>query len=272
MTVRAAALVVAVTCAAAGASCPAAAGSAVAAVPARAPGAAAGMAGGASPACTRGRATTAAAGRPTVQLAWRAGLRRRTPVYARATARAAHPLRWVTPAQDPWLLVLGARPVAGGGCELRVRLPWRPNGAAGWVNAAAVTLRSTPWRIAVSLARRTVTLLDQGRPVSRSRAVIGKPSTPTPTGLFAVAQAVPWHPNAFLGSWVLALTAHSDVLRTFDGGNGTVAIHGRGGLSLLNPLGSASSHGCVRLANAAIDALVRRIGRRRLVGTPVQIT
>jgi lipoprotein-anchoring transpeptidase ErfK/SrfK len=102
--------------------------------------------------------------------------------------------------------------------------------------------------------------------------VVGKPSTPTPRGLFAVTWAIRWHPNDFLGSWVLELTAHSGVLQRYDGGDGTVAIHGRGGTSLLDPLGSALSHGCIRLANDAIDWLVRTIGPNALPGTPVQIS
>jgi lipoprotein-anchoring transpeptidase ErfK/SrfK len=155
---------------------------------------------------------------------------------------------------------------------LRVRLPWRPNGAAGWINAGTVALAETPWRIVVSRAHRTLTLIRRGSRVRTVHVVVGKPSTPTPVGLFAIVWAIRWHPYDFLGSWVLQLTAHSDVLRQFDGGDGTVGIHGRGGASLLDPLGSARSHGCIRLANAAIDWLVRTIGENRLPGTPVQIS
>jgi hypothetical protein len=103
------------------------------------------------------------------------------------------------------------------------------------------------------------------------RVVVGKPSTPTAAGLFAITWAIRRHPHDFLGSWVLELTAHSDVLHQFDGGDGTVGIHGRGGASLNDPLGTARSHGCIRLANTAIDWLVRRIGQSRLPATPVQI-
>jgi hypothetical protein len=156
-------------------------------------------------------------------------------------------------------------------CWIRVRLPSRPNGAAGWLNGADVLLRQTPWRIAISNTRRTLTLFKAGTTVRSLRAVVGKPSTPTPDGLFAIAWAIPWHPNDFLGSWVLTLTAHSNVLQAFDGGDGTVGIHGRGGTSLRDPLGSARSHGCIRLANHSIDWVVRTIGRDRLPGTPVQI-
>jgi len=101
--------------------------------------------------------------------------------------------------------------------------------------------------------------------------VIGAPTTPTPTGLFSIIGAWRSPPNAFLGSWILALTAHSNVLHEFDGGNGRIGIHGRGGTSLRDPLGTNRSHGCIRLANTAIDWLVHTIGPTQLPGTPVQI-
>lgn len=98
--------------------------------------------------------------------------------------------------------------------------------------------------------------------------MVGAPDTPTPRGLFAVYANVPQpSPNDFLGTWALMLTAFSDVLKQFDGGLGRVAIHGRGGTSLLVPLGTAGSHGCIRIDNNAIDVLARDAGE----GTPVQI-
>ncbi|HYB26199.1 MAG TPA: L,D-transpeptidase [Solirubrobacteraceae bacterium] len=180
--------------------------------------------------------------------------------------------RWLTPTEAAWLLVVAPPRAAHGRCWLRVRLPSRPNGSAGWINARRVDLEPTPWRIVVSTARRTLTLFRTGKAVRTVSVVVGKPSTPTPDGLFAVWWAIPWHPDDFLGSWVLELTAHSDVLRQFDGGDGTVAIHGRGGTSLQDRLGTALSHGCIRLSNDAIDWLVQTIGPSRVPGTPVQIT
>jgi lipoprotein-anchoring transpeptidase ErfK/SrfK len=153
-----------------------------------------------------------------------------------------------------------------------VQLPWRPNGAAGWINATHVTLEQTPWRIAISTSQRTLTLFRAGSPVRTVQVVVGKPTTPTPHGLFSVVSAIRWHPNDFLGSWVLELTAHSNLLLHYDRGDGTVAIHGRGGTSLLDPLGSALSHGCIRLSNYSIDWLVKTVGANRLPGTPVRIS
>ena len=70
-----------------------------------------------------------------------------------------------------------------------------------------------------------------------------------------------------VGSWVLHLTAFSNVLENYGGGPGRVAIHGRGGASLADPLGTARSHGCVRIANADVAWLARTVAP----GTPVRI-
>lgn len=141
-----------------------------------------------------------------------------------------------------------------------------------WINRDDLRLRPTPWRIVISRSQRTITLLDAGKTVRTLRVVVGAQSTPTPGGLFAVLRADHWNPGDFLGSWIIRLTVHSRVLQEFDGGDGRVAIHGRGGASLLDPLGSARSHGCIRLSNTAINWLVSTIGLDDLPGTPVQIS
>jgi L,D-transpeptidase catalytic domain len=210
--------------------------------------------------------------RPTRAAAWRAEIAGPTAVFQRPPVNTVAASRWLSPTDVLWLLVVGRPRVADNRCWLPVRLPWRPNDAAGWVNADNVVLDKTPWRIEVSTTRRTLTLFRAGSPVRTVSVVVGKSNTPTPVGLFAIVWAIPWHPNDFLGSWVLELTAHSDVLRQFESGDGTVGIHGRGAASLVDPLGSARSHGCVRLANGAIDQLVETVGDERLLGTPVEIT
>jgi hypothetical protein len=206
---------------------------------------------------------------PADRQAWRAELLGRTAVGVKPGDAAR---RWVSPSQAVALLVLAARTDRDGRCWLQVRLPTRPNLAKGWVDARHVQLTPTAWRIEVALRARTVTLLRSGRRVARYRAVVGAPATPTPRGLFALVDAHPNDPGDFLGRWVLTLSAHSDVLRRYEGGDGRVALHGRGGASLRDPLGSAASHGCVRLSNSAIARIVRRIGATAIPGTPVAIT
>ena len=203
-----------------------------------------------------GAALVARLGRPGRTRAWVAD------VIYRAQARSAPDARarrlGEVPAVSGWgtptdLLVLAARVGPEGRLWLRVLLDRRPNGAAVWLNANDTLLHTDPWRVTVSLRHRQVTVARAGRRLRAFAAVVGKPATPTPMGLFAIAAELRQpEPDQFVGSWVLPLTAHSNVLRSFDGGDGQVALHGRGGASLLDPLGSARSHGCVRLANSAI--------------------
>jgi lipoprotein-anchoring transpeptidase ErfK/SrfK len=222
----------------------------------------------AAPACGGRVATTSQLGAPGRVLAWRAVIVSAAPIR---DAPSGMPSR-IGIGDASAVLVLGAHADAQDRCWLRVRLPWRPNGASGWIEARHVRLRATPWRIEVNRAERRVTLLDSGVPVLTDRAVVGKPSTPTPTGVFAVAGVWRSAPTSFVGAYVLGLTAHGEKLSHFDGGDGLVALHGRGGTSLRDPLGTARSHGCVRLDNAAITAIVQRIGAGELSGTPVSIS
>jgi lipoprotein-anchoring transpeptidase ErfK/SrfK len=224
-----------------------------------------------SPTCRESAATKAVVGRPTTTVAWRAKLLGQTGFYTSMPRDGARRLGSVAPSQAAWLLVLSAAEDREGHCWVKVRLPMRPNGADGWIDGERVLLRPTSWRIVVSLATRTLTVNRAGTATRRMRVVVGAPATPTPEGLFSIIGAWRSSPSAFLGSWILALTAHSDVLREFDGGNGRVGIHGRGGTSLRDPLGSDRSHGCIRLANTAIDWLVHTIGRAQLAGTPVRV-
>jgi hypothetical protein len=185
--------------------------------------------------------------------------------------RGAKARRSIVPREASALLVLRAARDRKGRCWLRVRLPSRPNDDAAWVNADRVLLRPTPWRIVVSRRARTISVFRDGDRLRRFRAVIGAPPTPTPDGLFSIVGVWPWNPADFLGSYILPLTAHSHVLQEFGGGDGRVGIHGRGGSSLLDPLGAARSHGCVRLANGAIEWIVREVGARGLAGIPVRV-
>jgi lipoprotein-anchoring transpeptidase ErfK/SrfK len=177
-------------------------------------------------------------------------------------------------AEAPWtggrvgLLVLRARRDTAGKLWLKVRLPERPNDAAGWIDADRARVTRTPWRVVVHTRSRRVSVFRAGRLRRRFGAVVGHPSTPTPRGLFAIAEkARQPAPEGFLGPWALHLTAHSDVLENYGGGAGRVAIHGRSGASLLDPLGTARSHGCIRIDNRHVSWLARTLP----VGAPVVI-
>ena len=100
-----------------------------------------------------------------------------------------------------------------------------------------------------------------------TRTVVGKRSTPTPRGQFAIYERAASPRGSNIGPFALHLTAYSDVLQSYDGGPGRIAIHGRAGSLLADPLGSARSHGCVRLSNSAL----KRLARFAKPGTPVTV-
>jgi lipoprotein-anchoring transpeptidase ErfK/SrfK len=216
-----------------------------------------------------GAATTP--GPPTRAAAWIARLVGPTPVWHGPAPRRA---LTTLGAAGPWtggpvgLLVLGMRRDRVGRRWLRVALPERPNGRSGWIAADRVALARTRWRVIITVHTRTLVLLDGGRAVLHARAVVGAAGTPTPTGRFAVYErARQRDPHGFLGPWALHLTGHSDVLDNYGGGPGRVALHGRDGASLRDPLGSARSHGCVRIDDRVIALLARRLSP----GAPVTI-
>lgn len=148
---------------------------------------------------------------------------------------------------------------------LKVMLPGRPDGSTGWIAKEGTRELVTGWRILVDLGARRVTVYRDGRKARDFQAVVGKPSTPTPTGQFFVEETVQLAPGEADGPFALALSARSNVLQEFEGGPGQIGIHGRQGLG--GALGRAESHGCIRLATASIDWLAARIGP----GTPVKI-
>ena len=80
------------------------------------------------------------------------------------------------------------------------------------------------------------------------RAVIGKPSTPTPAGSFFITERVKQPRSSAIGPWVLALSAFSTRLTDFAGGKGQTALHGIGRLRAAP--GSAASFGCVRVPDS----------------------
>ena len=226
----------------------------------------------AAPKCGSGWATADTVGKPAATVAWRAGLVGRTQVWRSIPGLGDEIRSWVGPGEATSLLVLRARQGRDGRCWLQVRLPSRPNDAAAWVSAGRVDLRSTPWRVVVSRRERTVSLYRGGDRVRRFSVVVGAAGTPTPRGLFSFIGVWRWKPADFLGSYILPITAHSNVLQEFGGGEGRVGLHGRGGVSLLDPLGAARSHGCVRLSNRRIEWLVRTVGADGLPGIPVRIS
>jgi lipoprotein-anchoring transpeptidase ErfK/SrfK len=154
---------------------------------------------------------------------------------------------------------------------LRVRLPGRtlgntPPPQTGWISASNARLSTTPWHILVDLSAREVTVFHSGHALHRSSAVVGTPATPTPTGEYFVEENVQLFAGDPGGPYALATSDRSHVYQEFGGGPGQIAIHGLDNLG--GTLGTAESHGCIRLADGAITWLAARIPP----GVPITIT
>jgi hypothetical protein len=178
---------------------------------------------------------------------------------------ASIPARTPITGEQTTLPVIGHADGRGGTRWLRVMLPGRPNGSSGWIARGGTRQLLTSWHIVANTAQRRVWVYLHGRVVRTFSVVVGKASTPTPTGNFFVEETVIMPASEPGGPFALALSARSDVFQEFDGGPGQIGIHGRDGLG--GTLGTAASHGCIRLATADIDWLAERIGP----GVPVNI-
>ena len=121
-----------------------------------------------------------------------------------------------------------------------------------------VRSRSTAWHITLDISERRVRVYRDGSVERRFRAVVGNPSTPTPRGRFFIEETVALSSTDFGGPFALAASARSPVLQEFAGGPGQIALHGTDNLA--GALGTAVSHGCIRLSTSAITWLARRIG------------
>jgi lipoprotein-anchoring transpeptidase ErfK/SrfK len=189
-----------------------------------------------------------------------------TPTFARPRLTSARHA-WRVEAATAWshhgqvMLVLDAATYRGREW-VKVLLAKRPNGSAGWIPRERVALTHSRYWIEVRKREGRVTIYRDGRLLRRFRAVLGARSTPTPVGLAAIyernRQA---DPRGAFGPWVLALTSLSDVLKSFGGGPGRIAIHGSAGG------GSGGSHGCIRVSNEGVSWLAARVP----AGTPVDV-
>jgi lipoprotein-anchoring transpeptidase ErfK/SrfK len=191
------------------------------------------------------------------------------PVYSEPRAGSALinnvPARAPLTGEATTLPVLGTLSGSASSAWLRVMLPGRPNSSTGWIAQKGTRSAVTHWRIKLDLARRRVTVYFRGQRAKVFQAVVGKPTTPTPTGTFFVEETLQMRAGEPGGPFALALSARSDAFQEFEGGPGQIALHGRDNLG--GVLGQAESHGCVRLATSSIDWLAARIGP----GVPVTI-
>jgi lipoprotein-anchoring transpeptidase ErfK/SrfK len=140
------------------------------------------------------------------------------------------------------------------------------NGRLGWIPAADATLSRVTYEIKVSLPARQLMVLDSGRVLKRYTVAIGRPSAPTPTGLYAVTDRLATgDPTGPYGCCIIALSAHSPHAIAGWAGGTRIAIHSTPETSTI---GEPVSHGCMRLTLAEGQWLMNNIP----LGTPTVIS
>jgi hypothetical protein len=148
----------------------------------------------------------------------------------------------------------------------RVRLPVRPNGSEGWVKAEDFMLYVVDSVVEIDLSDRSLTYYEDGEEILTTTVAVGTSRNPTPVGEFFVTDNVtlanpgsPWGPHAF------GISARSDTITEYNGGDGIIGIHGT---NRPGSIGNAASLGCVRLPNDVITRLHEIVP----IGTPVKIS
>jgi hypothetical protein len=142
-----------------------------------------------------------------------------------------------------------------------------PNGKLGWVNRNnhALHLRRTAYSLHADLSGRWIELRREGRRIKRLTVAVGRPGSETPTGRFSVTDKLNGRSfGPYYGCCVLALNGHQPKLPAGWSGGNRLAIHGT---DSPGTIGAAASAGCLRAADADLQALMRRVP----LGTPVFI-
>jgi lipoprotein-anchoring transpeptidase ErfK/SrfK len=174
---------------------------------------------------------------------------------------------------NPWLLndnpKLGVPQVFAveekQGDWLKVLLPVRPNGTTGWVKVSDVNVTTDPYRILVELGAHRITVYQNDNAILQEAVAIGAPATPTPPGKYYLRVLIKApNPRTVYGPYAFGLSAHSEVLDTFNGGDAEVGIHGNNDASVL---GKSVTHGCIRMSNDGVT----RLSTLLPLGTPVEI-
>jgi lipoprotein-anchoring transpeptidase ErfK/SrfK len=184
-----------------------------------------------------------------------------TPLYASRGGAVVTRLSSVTEFGSPQTLGV----VRQRGRWLAVVSTARPNGRVGWVRSPSVRLTRTQVSLVLDLSSRRLVLKEGGRVVRRMTVGVGRPTSPTPTGRFAVTDKLSGSRyGSFYGCCIVALSAHQPNLPPGWTGGDRIAIHGTNAPSTI---GAASSAGCPHARDADLRVLMRRVP----LGAPVFI-
>jgi lipoprotein-anchoring transpeptidase ErfK/SrfK len=130
-----------------------------------------------------------------------------------------------------------------------------------------------PTVVTVSHDERTVRVFDRGKLIRSYKVAVGMPEYPTPYGTFSVQtmqKDPPWNvPNSdwagdLAGKTIPGGSPDNPLKARFIGFDGSVGFHGT---SDIGSLGSAASHGCIRMTVADVKDLYDHVG----IGTTVYV-
>jgi lipoprotein-anchoring transpeptidase ErfK/SrfK len=144
-----------------------------------------------------------------------------------------------------------------------------PQPASGAMAAApAATTVANPVAIQLSLSKREISLVRDGKVVNRWPVVIGAPETPTPTGAFQVTTKVvnPVYASTTTGKVKGVGALGYRWIGFHKQGRNDFGIHGTPWPWWVDAR-AAVSHGCVRMRNEHVDKLFSAVE----IGTPVII-
>jgi len=170
------------------------------------------------------------------------------------------------PTRDHRVLVVGILDTDPTGQWLYAELPQRPNGSKGWIRASDVRAFDVANRIEVSVAANQLRVFrgDSDEVLFEATVATGRPNTPTPLGDFFIDIWNPLGHHPVYGWGQLSVSGFSEVLHSFGGGIGQIAIHGWNNDSVM---GQHASNGCIRMRNVDIARVAELTG----LGTPVKI-
>ncbi len=147
---------------------------------------------------------------------------------------------------------------------VQIRVPKRPNGAVGWVPRDALgPFNVTRYQLVVNRHTLRATLFKKGKKVWSARVGVGAAGTQTPAGHFWVREKFRFKSTPVYGTHAIGTSAYAPTLTDWPGG-GVVGLHGTNQPELIP---GRPSHGCIRIRNAEIAVLWRKMP----LGTPVWI-
>ncbi len=165
-------------------------------------------------------------------------------------------------------LVLRVTQGAEGDDWVQAELPVRPSGVRGWIRTENFNWSTVSHHILIDVSDRSVALFEGDNLITSTRAIVGKPATPTPALSGFIVEKLPNHSqqtsSIVLGDWILMLSFFSASMDSFGGGLPRIALHGT---HIPERVGEALSNGCIRIPNDIVET----IAQRAPLGTVVNI-